>query len=325
MAEGRVGSEGTGELKEVEETKDSAGSEVSKADDVGGDDSGDIDDKEPIDREYVGARFDRLIRENRFTIAVVFPAVGALLLVASSEDLLPPILAYNPFLILLGTFVMRSPLLAGILPVLDRRAVIGLGVLVGYAYAIEIVGVLTGLPYGEFSYAIDLGPMLFGTVPAGLPVFFVPLVLNSYLLGLLLLGERAESTTVRLLIVIATVLAIDLVLDPGAVAIGFWIYPNGGLYYGVPWTNYAGWVLSATVSVALLDWTLSRSAVLKRLCRCEFALDDLVSFVILWGAINLLYLNWLPVAIAALLMGGLLRTDRFDFQVFAPDRLVRGG
>ena len=314
MGEGRVGG------AEPKEVKDSAGSETSDpGSDVGEDDSEDADEKGNIDREYVEARFDRLIRENRFTIAVVFPVVGALLLVASSEDLLPSVLAYNPFLILLGTLVMRSPLLAGVLPVLDRRAVIGLGALVGYAYAVEIVGVLTGLPYGEFSYAIDLGPMLFGTVPLGLPVFFVPLVLNSYLLGLLLLGERAESTTVRLLTVIVIVLAIDLVLDPGAVAIGFWTYASTGFYYGVPWTNYAGWVLSATVSVALLDWAFSRSAVSERLCRCEFALDDLVSFVVLWGTINLLYLNWIPVAIAALLAGGLLQTDRFDFRVSRED------
>jgi len=305
MAEGQLGN------AEPEEIKDSAGSEVSDAND----DGSDAGEKGSVEREYVEARFDRLIRENRFTIAVVFPVVGALLLVASSEDLLPPALAYNPFLILLGTLVMRSPLLAGVLPVLDRRAVIGLGALVGYAYGIEIVGVLTGLPYGEFTYAIDLGPMLFGTVPVGLPVFFVPLVLNSYLLGLLLLGERAERTAVRLLTVITLVLAIDLVLDPGAVAIGFWLYPDGGFYYGVPWTNYAGWVLSATVSVALLDLAFSRSAVLERLRRCEFVLDDLVSFVILWGTINLIYLNWIPVAIAALLAGSLLRTDRFDLRV----------
>ena len=305
MAEGQLGN------AEPEEIEDSAGSEVSDAND----DGSDAGEKGSVEREYVEARFDRLIRENRFTIAVVFPVVGALLLVASSEDLLPPALAYNPFLILLGTLVMRSPLLAGVLPVLDRRAVIGLGALVGYAYGIEIVGVLTGLPYGDFSYAIDLGPMLFGTVPVGLPVFFVPLVLNSYLLGLLLLGERAERTAVRLLTVITLVLAIDLVLDPGAVAIGFWLYPDGGFYYGVPWTNYAGWVLSATVSVALLDLAFSRSAVLERLRRCEFVLDDLVSFVILWGTINLIYLNWIPVAIAALLAGSLLRTDRFDLRV----------
>lgn len=294
--------------------------------DVGSvDEGGKGGDTGKIDRRRVEARLDRLVRDNRFTIAVVFPVVGTVLLVASREGLLPAVLSYNPLLILLGTLVMRSPLLAGVLPLVDRRALVGLSMLVAYAYAIEVVGVLTGLPYGDFSYAIDLGPMLFGLVPLGLPVFFVPLVLNSYLLCLLILGERVERTEIRLGTVIATVLAIDLVLDPGAVAIGFWAYPAGGAYYGVPWTNYAGWVLSATVSVGLLDWGFSRSGVRERLRECEFILDDMVSFVILWGSVNLLYANWLPVAIAALLAGGLVKTDRFDFRVLIAGRFAREG
>lgn len=287
--------------------------------------STDSDGVRGLDRRRVEARLDHVIRDNRFTIAVLFPVVGALLLVASREGLLPAVLSYNPSLILLGTVVMRSPLLAGVLPLIDRRAFVGIALLVGYAYAIETVGVLTGLPYGEFSYTVDLGPMVFGLVPLGLPIFFVPLVLNSYLLCLLVLGERADRAAVRLPVVIATVLAIDLVLDPGAVAIGFWVYPAGGAYYGIPWTNYAGWALSAVVSVALLDWGFSRSAIVERLRECEFMLDDMVSFVILWGTINLVYLNWVPVAVAVLLAGGLVRTDRFDFRVLVVDRFVRGG
>ncbi len=52
----------------------------------------------------------------------------------------------------------------------------------------------TGWPYGQFEYLVDLGPMLFGTVPLGLPVFFLPLVLNSYLLCLLLLGGATPES-----------------------------------------------------------------------------------------------------------------------------------
>jgi len=56
----------------------------------------------PGSRARFQARFDALVRENRFTIAVVFPVVGAVTLVASAWGLLPPILAYNPFLINYG-------------------------------------------------------------------------------------------------------------------------------------------------------------------------------------------------------------------------------
>jgi len=93
-------------------------------------------------------------------------------------------------------------------------------VLVAYTYAIELFGVATGWPYGTFEYTVSLGPML-GGVPLALPVFFIPLVVNAYLLCLLLLGPRASNGWLRLATVIAAVVAMDVVLDPGAVALGF--------------------------------------------------------------------------------------------------------
>jgi putative membrane protein len=44
----------------------------------------------------------------------------------------------------------------------------------------------------------------------------------------------------------------------------------------------------------------------------------MVSFVILWGGINLWYGNPLPVAVAAAFGLGLVRADRFDARVFSP-------
>jgi putative membrane protein len=191
-------------------------------------------------RDAFEAALDRLVEGNRFTIAVVFPLVGAVTLLASAEGLLPSALSFNPYLVLFGVFVMRLPLVSGLLPLVGRRAVAALSVLFGYTYAVEYVGATTGVPYGEFSYEVSLGPMLAGTIPYALPLFFIPLVLNSYLLCLLLLGDRARSLFVRFPVVAGTVVAIDLVLDPAAVAIGFWRYDAGGFYCGVRWLNYAG-------------------------------------------------------------------------------------
>lgn len=263
-------------------------------------------------RAAIQRRLEALVRENRFTIAVVFPIIGAVTLVGSAGGWLPDSLAYNPLLILFGTLVMRSPLVVALLPQVDRRAVALLGVLTAYTYVIELVGVETGWPYGAFEYGIRLGPMVGGDVPLALPLFFVPLVLNAYLLGLLVLRERAARVVPRLLAAIAVVIAVDLVLDPGAVAIGFWSYVPPGGYYGVPASNYWGWLLSGTVAVVLVDLAFDRAALLERVRTCEFALDDLVSFVLLWGAINVLYGNWVPAGVAGLFCLGLLRTERYD-------------
>ena len=270
----------------------------------------------PASRQEAERAGERLVREHRFTIVVVFPLVGAATLLASAEGLLPEPLAFNPYLVLFGTLVMRLPLLVAIAPLVDRRAGLALAGLAGYSWLIELVGVHTGWPYGEFTYLIELGPMLLGEVPLGLPLFFLPLALNAYLLSLLLLGPAADNWLVRLPVAVAAVVAIDLVLDPGAVAIGFWAFADGGLYYGVPASNYAGWVLSGTVAILGFDYAFRRAEIHRRLAECEFALDDLVSFVLLWGLINAAYGNWIPVVVAAGFAVGLARSNRLDLAVW---------
>lgn len=125
-----------------------------------------------------------------------------------------------------------------------------------FGFAVELTGVTTGLPYGDFHYSDNLGPMVTGLVPLTLPVSWTPLVL-----GAVAATERWRKDTSaqgRLRWVLrATLLliAFDGVLDPGAAHLGFWVWEGGGAYYGVPWTNYAGWALSSSLAVALLLWS----------------------------------------------------------------------
>jgi putative membrane protein len=284
----------------------------------------------PDSRGELERRLDKLVVDNRFTISAFFPLNGIVLLIASAEGWLPEPLAFHGLLILSGTVVMRSPLIVGVAPTATRKTVAAVGLLAAYAYGIEYVGVHTGWPYGSFEYVVDLGPIV-GGVPAGLPVFFIPLVVNAYLLVVFLLGERARNTAVRLLSVIALVLTMDVVLDPGAVALQFWNYADPGVpvfggalsaaggFYGVPLSNYAGWVLSATVAVVLLDWGFDQAAIRERLDDCVFMLDDMVSFVILWGGLNLWFGNYLPAVVAGVIGVGLWWTDQFDADLVASE------
>jgi len=256
---------------------------------------------------------EQLVRNNRFTIAVVFPVIGGAMLLASAWDLLPPVLAFNPLLILVGVLVMRSPLVVALAPLIDRRALAILSGLTMYTYAIEYVGLKTGWPYGEFQYLAELGPVVAG-VPIALPILFLPLVLNAVLLTVLVLGRLGRSRVLRLLVAIGIVLGIDLILDPAAVALGFWTYEQG-VYYGVPLSNYAGWLLSGTVAVLAIDLAFDRAALLDRLEACSFALDDLVSFTLLWGVINVAYGNWIPVVLTVGLVIGLAATPRFSLAI----------
>ena len=91
---------------------------------------------------------EQFVRENRFTISVVFPLFGALGFVASAEGLLPEFLAFNPLMVIFGTLVMRLPLISGIKPLIDVKSGLPILALTLSAYVIEFTGIQPGFPYG---------------------------------------------------------------------------------------------------------------------------------------------------------------------------------
>tara|TARA_B110000116_G_C16796599_1_gene567191 strand:+ start:471 stop:1271 length:801 start_codon:yes stop_codon:yes gene_type:complete len=239
-------------------------------------------------------KLESLVRRNRFNLAMVIPTIGAILLIASSESMLPNLISFNPYIILMGTALMRLPLIVMVIPLINKKNGFLLILLTVYVYAIEFIGITHGWPYGEFTYLIELGPMVSG-VPMGLPLFFIPLVLNGYLLAVLIVKRAMLDWKFVIPISILLVIVIDLVLDPAAVKLGFWSYSGGGAsFYGVPYSNYKGWLLSGFISVFFIHVMFGKDAILQRLENCEFGLDDLISFIVLWGIVNLYYNNWIP-------------------------------
>lgn len=266
-----------------------------------------------MDRRRIESTLDRVVREHRVTIAVTVPLVGVVLLLAGEAGYVPDAVAFNPYVMVAAVTVMALPLISGIAPIVDRRAAMGLVALAAFTWAIELVGVHTGLPYGDFAYQRELGPMLFGDVPLALPVFFLPILLNGYLLGVLVLRERADSLAVRFPTVVALVVTLDLVLDPGAVALEFWGWAEPGAYYGVPVVNFLGWILAATVAVGILTVAFDHDAIVARLEDCPYFLDDLINFSIFWGLVNVAALQAVPALIAAGILLVLVRAPWFDF------------
>lgn len=130
-----------------------------------------------------------------------------------------------------------------------KRGVLALAAVGAAAIAVEAASVLTGFPYGRFSYSGALGPMILGLVPFALPLSYLPL-----LIGALSVAMRASGNSrLRALLVSASLLvAFDLALDPGAVAAGLWSWEEPGAYYGVPAENYFGWALTGLAHSAAM-------------------------------------------------------------------------
>jgi bisanhydrobacterioruberin hydratase len=120
-------------------------------------------------------------------------------------------------------------------------------------FAVETTGVATGFPYGTFYYGDSLGPKVAGLVPYLLPLSWVPLVLGAVAATAAPESEDGPRRWVVWIFSAAILLTLlDGVLDPGAASLGFWVWPEAGLYYGVPVSNYLGWLLSSSLAAVVL-------------------------------------------------------------------------
>lgn len=175
-----------------------------------------------------------------------------------------------------------------------RTALTTLVTLSLFAYVIEGIGANTGFPYGSFFYLDGLGPLLIG-IPLLLPLAWVPLMLAAWQMA-----ARVTKNPISIIAVSAWILlAIDLVLDPGAVALGLWKYQAGGAYYAVPWTNFAGWILSG----ALGAW-LTTSALRTSKGSLFYWCLALVSGLGFWSAVSFRAGYMTPACIGGLLLIG---------------------
>lgn len=164
-----------------------------------------------------------------------------------------------------------------------------------FGYLIEGFGVTTGVPYGEFYYGAPLGPTILGLVPYLLPLSYVPLVIGAVAV------VPGSGTALRRIVLGGVLLVvIDGVLDPGAVSLGFWVWPGGGPYYGVPLSNYGGWLVSGLIASALV--TLIGGRRLTDRALRPGLLDSLLVSMFLWLGVCIFSGLVFPAVLAAALI-----------------------
>ncbi len=117
------------------------------------------------------------------------------------------------------------------------------------AFASEYASTRVGLPFGLYHYTdATRGRELFlANVPFFDSLSFPFLAYASYCLARRALGAARGARVVLLAGVLMMLL--DIVIDPLAVRGARWFlgeiffYPAGGIYFGVPLSNFAGWAL----------------------------------------------------------------------------------
>jgi putative membrane protein len=119
-------------------------------------------------------------------------------------------------------------------------------------YAVEVLGVHTGVPFGTYAYGDSLGPRWFG-VPPVIGLAWTMLAWPAALAARRLVGGRVA----RVLVGAWALAAADLFLDPQQVAAGHWTwrFPSPHLpgVAAVPLTNYLGWLAVALLLSAAVQ------------------------------------------------------------------------
>ena len=129
----------------------------------------------------------------------------------------------------------------------------------GTGLVAEAVGVHTGLPFGDYTYAESLGAKVLD-VP-----LVIPLAWTMFAYPSLLVGQRLARSRVPAALIGALCLASwDLFLDPQMVQAGHWRWTNVTHHLPgidtVPVSNFVGWTGVALVMLAALQALPRRTA-----------------------------------------------------------------
>jgi uncharacterized membrane protein len=144
------------------------------------------------------------------------------------------------------------------------------------AFLAEFSSTRTGVPFGLYHYVDTTRDreLWIANIPFWDSLSFTFLCYLGFSLAVLMYSplqigrgdmqviDTCEIRQSRRVLVTATVLMtlLDVVIDPLTVRGERWFlgkiyyYPNGGIYFGVPLSNFIGWALVGAVTVALFQW-----------------------------------------------------------------------
>jgi putative membrane protein len=176
----------------------------------------------------------------------------------------------------------------------------------------ELLGTSTGFPFGEYGYLSGLGYKVAGLVPYTIPLSWFYMGLVCYLIARAGLKIDNKSDT-RLLwlrhigaIALGALLLTswDFVLDPAMsqTAYPFWHYGKVGAFFGTPYRNFAGWVMTGVLfmTVAAFFWKKAPIAISRK--QLGFPLVVYLSNVIFGTVMTIAGVGiWLPVALGIVL------------------------
>ncbi len=134
-----------------------------------------------------------------------------------------------------------------------RKFVLWSILIVTFTLSIEIIGVNTGLVFGDYSYGEILRPFLYKT-PVVIGFAWLSMLISSTALTRTFLRAKFTDNRFKTAFIVATVMVVfDFFMEPAAVKLGYWSWQSEI----IPIKNYISWFLvSFLFSMIATKWRL---------------------------------------------------------------------
>jgi uncharacterized membrane protein len=145
-----------------------------------------------------------------------------------------------------------------------KNALALFAICVTVTFAMENLGSITGFPFGHYHFEVGADLPHIGVIPVIVGPLWFGMGYFSWILAGTLLGAPLRPGSKFEVVVWPIVAAFvmtqwDVVMDPPLSTIAkAWIWHDGGAHFGVPLSNYAGWLLTSWLFYQAFAIYLSR-------------------------------------------------------------------
>jgi putative membrane protein len=133
-----------------------------------------------------------------------------------------------------------------------KDALVLLAICLAITFAAENIGAATGFPFGHYHFEVGSNLIHVGAIPIIVGPLWFGMGYISWIVAGTLLGDadrrlNGNIAGIALPVVAAFVMTQwDVVMDPPEATISkAWIWHDGGAHFGVPLSNYLGWLLTS--------------------------------------------------------------------------------
>ena len=131
----------------------------------------------------------------------------------------------------------------------------------------ENCSIITGFPFGQYHHTAAMGPQIWHVPIIVGPIFAVAGYLSWMLAGILLrdvFSNKHINGVARPLIAAFITTSWDFCVDAiGGTANRDWVWAEGGPWFGVPWLNFFGWMLTMWIIFQMFSFYLARHGELR--------------------------------------------------------------